>query len=111
MKSNLRLIRRVQGWAGALKLYQHDGVGLLELIQVDTVIELRRYPSDRLEEVLAYVDQVQRNIDANPEGVSMPTRAKRIHKAKAKRTRRLTRNGMWAEGVARRAKLSAGGET
>jgi hypothetical protein len=99
----LRLIRRVQGPCGSFQLYWHPRrlqiVEVLEVRDGDAqILELSRYPDDMLPELQRYCDEVEKGI---ADGMTKP---------KVKRTRRLARGGMWAEGSARRAKLSAGGE-
>jgi hypothetical protein len=76
---NLRLIRRVQGPIGSLRLYRHARVGLAEVVEVQKgksqVLELRRHPDDTLPELLALADEVQRGVDADK--VLTPKAAKR----------------------------------
>jgi hypothetical protein len=76
---NLRLIRRVQGPIGSLRLYRHARVGLAEVVEVQKgesqVFELRRHPDDTLPELLAFADEVQRGVDADK--VLTPKAAKR----------------------------------
>jgi hypothetical protein len=66
---NLRLIRRVQGPIGSLRLYRHARVGLAEVVEVQEgksqVFELRRHPDDTLPELLALADEVQRGVEAD----------------------------------------------
>jgi hypothetical protein len=68
MNSNLRLIRRVQGPLGSLRLYRHARVGLVEIVELHEgttqVLELRRHENEVLPELLAYADEVQKGVAA-----------------------------------------------
>jgi hypothetical protein len=76
--TNLRLIRRVQGPLGSLRLYRHARVGLAEVMEVHQgrcqIIDLRRHTADMLTDLLTYADEVQRGVDAGDE---KPKAAKR----------------------------------
>jgi len=67
MNNNLRLIRRVEGPLGSLRLYQHARVGLAEVVEVPQgkcqVIDVRRHQDELLPSLLRYVDEVQRGVD------------------------------------------------
>ena len=77
--SNLRLIRRVQGRLGSLRLYRHALVGLAEVVEVQEgecqVIDLCRHENEMLPSLLRYADEVQRGVDTGK--VKRPKPAKR----------------------------------
>src|SRR5262245_8095834 len=95
MSSNLRLIRRVQGQVGSLRLYDHSRLGLAEVVEVHEgttqVIELRRHERKELPSLMSYADEVQREL---ADSDAKAARAlKRVH------SRRLA--GMWRRRAAR----------
>lgn len=103
----LRLIRRVQGSLGSLRLYRHSRVGLAEVVEVHEgtcqVLELRRHENEMLPSLLTYVDAVQKGVDTG--------KVKRPRAAKRTRARRLgdTSKRQAEQPVAKRS-ASAGGD-
>jgi hypothetical protein len=77
--NTLRLIRRVQGTLGSLRLYRHPTLGLAEIVEVHEgetqVLELRRHENEMLPSLLRYADEVQRGVDTGK--VKRPKPAKR----------------------------------
>ena len=67
--SSLRLIRRVQGRVGSLRLYEHPRLGLAEVVETHEgqtqLLELHRYTKDMLPDLMAYADEVEQNVTSN----------------------------------------------
>ena len=105
--SNLRLIRRVQGRLGSLRLYRHPTLGLAEVVEVHEgktqVLELCRHENEMLPSLLRYADEVQRGVDTG--------KVKRPKPAKRTRTRKLGPMGKSDEpaGGASKPRRNAGG--
>jgi hypothetical protein len=84
MKSNdLRLIRKVEGPRGSMRLYRYARrAQIVEIVEVregrTQVIELCRYPDDMLADLLSYASEVQAGVDAG--AIQNPKPAKRPRK-------------------------------
>jgi len=68
-RSGLKLIRRVTGPAGEMRLYEcRRRSEILEIVETgegaSQLFEMTRYPDELLSALLRYADEVQRGVDA-----------------------------------------------
>jgi hypothetical protein len=86
---SLRLIRRVQSRGGAVSLYEHKGLGLVEVTEVwpaggaTPVLEVERHPQGHLQPLLQYFADIQSYLLALEH--SMPSGLGRMSKSGSKR--------------------------
>ena len=77
----LKLLRSIEDRCGSARVFEHERLGLAQIMTFGNVLELERHPVQARDERLAYMDEVEHELAK----LDAEERARKQRKSRAKR--------------------------
>ena len=79
----LKLLRSIEDRCGSARVFEHERLGLAQIMAFGNVLELERHPAQARDERLAYMDQVEHELTK----LDAEERARKQSKSRQKKRR------------------------